>query len=148
MFLPRTANAERKASCMSEERQDIDVTGESASGKEANDELLINEKNLRRSVGKGINTPYAKVLLRVALLILVVGSIGVFATGVMRYSELQREKFSLEAQKAALSEEIEELKYLVEHPIDKDYIIRMAKEKLGLNLPGEIVYYNDTNDKK
>ena len=133
---------------MSEERQDIDVTGESASGKEANDELLINEKNIRRSVGKGINTPYAKVLLRVALLILVVGSIGVFATGVMRYTELQREKFSLEAQKAALSEEIEELKYLVEHPIDKDYIIRMAKEKLGLNLPGEIVYYNDTNDKK
>ena len=133
---------------MSEERQDIDVMGESASGKEANDELLINEKNIRRSVGKGINTPYAKVLLRVALLILVVGSIGVFATGVMRYTELQREKFSLEAQKAALSEEIEELKYLVEHPIDKDYIIRMAKEKLGLNLPGEIVYYNDTNDKK
>ena len=133
---------------MSEERQDIDVTGESALGKEANDELLINEKNIRRSVGKGINTPYAKVLLRVALLILVVGSIGVFATGVMRYTELQREKFSLEAQKAALSEEIEELKYLVEHPIDKDYIIRMAKEKLGLNLPGEIVYYNDTNDKK
>ena len=124
------------------------MTGESALGKEANDELLINEKNIRRSVGKGINTPYAKVLLRVALLILVVGSIGVFATGVMRYTELQREKFSLEAQKAALSEEIEELKYLVEHPIDKDYIIRMAKEKLGLNLPGEIVYYNDTNDKK
>ena len=124
------------------------MTGESASGKEANDELLINEKNIRRSVGKGINTPYAKVLLRVALLILVVGSIGVFATGVMRYTELQREKFSLEAQKAALSEEIEELKYLVEHPIDKDYIIRMAKEKRGLNLPGEIVYYKDTNDKK
>ena len=133
---------------MSEERQDIDVSGESASGKEANDELLINEKNIRRSLRNGINTPYAKVLLRVALLLLVVGSIGIFATGVMRYSELQREKFSLEAQKAALTEEIEELKYLVEHPIDKDYIIRMARDKLGLNLPGEIVYYNDTNGKK
>ena len=130
------------------ERQDIDGMGESASGREANDELLINEKNIRRSIGKGINTPYARVLLRVALLILLVGSIGLFATGVMRYSELQREKASLEAQKAALTEEIEELKYLVEHPIDRDYIIRMAREKLGLNLPGEIVYYNDTNDKK
>ena len=144
----RTANAERKASYMSEERQDIDGMGESASAKEANDELVINEKNIRTSVGKGINTPYAKVLLRVALLVLVVGSIGLFATGVMRYSELQREKASLEAQKAALTEEIEELKYLVEHPIDRDYIIRMAREKLGLNLPGEIVYYNDTNGKK
>ena len=98
MFLPRTANAERKASYMSEERQDIDGMGESASGKEANDELVINEKNIRTSVGKGINTPYARVLLRVALLLLVVGSIGLFATGVVRYTELQREKASLEAQ--------------------------------------------------
>lgn len=148
MALMMKGSAERKDSYMSMEKRDIDGMDESASGKEANDELVINKKNIRRSLGKGINTPYAKVLLRVALLILVVGSIGLFATGVMRYSELQREKASLEAQKAALSEEIEELKYLVEHPIDRDYIIRMAREKLGLNLPGEIVYYNDTNDKK
>ena len=122
--------------------------GESALGEEADDELLINEKNIRKSLNKGLSMPYARVLLRVMLSLLLVGSIGLFATGVMRYSELQRERRALEEQKAALTEEIEELKYLVEHPVDREYIIRMAREKLGLNLPGEIVYYNDTNDKK
>lgn len=130
------------------EKPDINGKGVSALGKEADDEQPITEKNLEKSIKRGFATPYAKVLLRVALSLLIVSSIGLFATGVMRYSELQREKQVLEQQKEALATEIEELKYLVDHPVDRDYIIRMAREKLGLNLPGEIVYYNDTNDKK
>ena len=143
-----TRNAERKGSCMSTEKRDIDGMGVSASVQGANEEQLITEKNLKKSIRRGISTPYARVLLRVALSLLLVSSIGLFATGVMKYSELQREKQVLEEQKEALATEIEELKYLVDHPVDRDYIIRMAREKLGLNLPGEIVYYNDTNDKK
>ncbi len=114
----------------------------------ADDALPITAKNIRISVNKGLSKSYAKVMLRVILVTLVVGSLALFAGGVIKYTELQREKESLELKKAELSEEVEELKYLLDHPIDGEYIIRMAREKLGLNLPGEIVYYNDTNDKK
>ena len=131
---------------MLNEEKDIDGKVASASEKENDSEKSFTAKNLERSIKKGVGTPYAKVLLRIALTFLVVSSLALFATGILRYSELQREKDALEKKVDALSEEIEELKYLVEHPIDKEYIVRMAKEKLGLNLPGEIIYYNDSNE--
>lgn len=117
-------------------------------GHAADDSLPITEKNLRISVSRGIRANYSRVILRVILGILVVGSLALFLSGIIKYTELQREKQSLEIKKAEIAEEVEELKYLLDHPIDGEYIIRMAREKLGLNLPGEIVYYNDTNDKK
>jgi cell division protein FtsB len=131
---------------MLNEEKDIDGKDASASEKKNDVRKDLTAKNLGRSIKKGIAMPYAKVLLRIALTVLVVSSLALFATGIMRYSELQREKEALEKRVDALSEEIEELKYLVEHPIDKEYIVRMAKEKLGLNLPGEIIFYNDSND--
>lgn len=131
---------------MLNEEKDIGEKVVSASEKENDAEKAITAKNIEKSIKKGVSTPYAKVLLRIALTVLVVSSLALFATGVMRYTELRREKDALEKRVDALSEEIEELKYLVEHPIDREYIVRMAKEKLGLNLPGEIVYYNDSND--
>ena len=133
---------------MLNEDKDIDVKDVSASEKENDAEKAFTAKNLERSIKKGVATPYARVLLRIALTFLVVSSLALFATGIMRYTELRREKEALEKRVDALSEEIEELKYRVDHPIDKEYIVRMAKEKLGINLPGEIVYYNDSNDKK
>lgn len=127
---------------------DTEKKEESALDLVADDSLPITAKNIRISVNKGLSKSYSKVMLRVILVTLVVGSLALFAGGVIKYTELQREKESLELKKAELSEEVEELKYLLDHPIDGEYIIRMAREKLGLNLPGEIVYYNDTNDKK
>lgn len=121
---------------------------EGASNDPAADELPITEKNIRISVSKGLSANYSKVLLRVILATLLIGSIALFISGVIKYTELQREKEALEIKKNDLTEEIEELKYFLDHPIDGEYIIRMAREKLGLNLPGEIIYYNDTNDKK
>ena len=58
------------------------------------------------------------------------------------------EKEALEYDKDRLTVEIEELKYLIDCPVDREYIVRVAREKLGLALPDEIVYYNDYNDPK
>ncbi len=130
------------------EEKDTGAKDVSASEKGNDAERDLTAKNLGKSIKKGVATPYARVLLRIVLTVLVVSSLGLFATGVMRYTYLMREKAALEEKLDALSEEVEELQYLVDHPIDKEYIVRMAKEKLGLNLPGEIVYYNESNDKK
>ena len=104
------------------------------------------EKNLERSIKTGLNAPYARVLLRLLLTVLLVSSLGLFVTGMMKYSALQREKAQLEERVEELEVEIEELKYLIDCPVDYEYIVRVAREKLGLHLPDEIVYYNDYNE--
>ena len=144
----RCQTAERKILCMSTESQGTEGPIESISALivEGTDEKT--EKSIEKSIKKGLNAPYAKVLLRLAISILLVASLSMFATGVLRYQELMREKAALEADKDRLTVEIEELKYLIDCPVDRDYIVRVAREKLGLALPDEIVYYNDYNDPK
>ena len=64
---------------------DLEKKDGSASGGDLIDvtELDLNEKNLEKSIKKGLSAPYAKVLLRLILVILVVTSIGMFVTGIM-----------------------------------------------------------------
>ena len=105
----------------------------------------ISEKNLEIAIKKGVRTPLVKVLLRSTLAILLVVSIGMFVTSLMKYSELQREKAALEQKVEEYQNEIERLEYLIDCPVDYDYIVRIAREKLNLYLPDDIIYYNDTN---
>lgn len=108
----------------------------------------LSERELETAIKKGLEAPYAKVLLRLLISVLLVTALGMFITGMMRYDELQRQKAVLEKDRDAIVAEIEELRYLIDCPIDYDYIVRVAREKLGLHLPDEIVYYNDYNDSK
>lgn len=104
------------------------------------------EKELGTALKIGLSTPFVKVVLRLIPAILIVVSLGMFVTGVMKYDELQGRKEELEKKVDAYEYEIEELRYLIDSPIDYDYIVRVAREKLNLHLPDEIVYYNDTNE--
>ena len=130
------------------EKPDIKEREESALPLSEDDISDINEKNLEKAIKKGLNAPYARVLIRLLLSILLVTSLGMFVTGIMKYNEFMREKAVLEEKRDQLSDEIDELRYLIDCPVDYDYIVRVAKEKLGLHLPDEIVYYNDYNDSK
>ena len=38
---------------------------------------------------------------------------------------------------------VEELQERLETPLDRDYIIRIARDKMGYALPNEIIFYND-----
>ena len=133
---------------MAKEEQDIELREGSISEIISRETDEKTEKDIERSIKKGINTPYAKVLIRLVIATLLVASIALFAAGVIKYQELVRKREALEEDKARLEDEIEELKYLLDCPVDREYIIRMAREKLGLNLPEEIVYYDDVNDPK
>ena len=50
----------------------------------------------------------------------------------------EREEYARE-----LSESIDELEYLVEMPLDDNYKIRIAREKLGMCFPDEIIFYGE-----
>ena len=104
------------------------------------------ERELERSIKKGMKTPHVKVVARILLLVLVITAIATFTTALMRYSELQREKEALEDKVNEYEAEVEKLEYLIDSPVDYDYIVRIAKEKLNLYLPDEIIYNNDTNN--
>ncbi|MBE6544470.1 MAG: septum formation initiator family protein [Ruminococcaceae bacterium] len=52
----------------------------------------------------------------------------------------------LEKQLAEQQERVEKLKYELDRPYDDEYAIEIARDKLNLHLPGEIVYYNGRSD--
>lgn len=85
-------------------------------------------------------------MLRLMLSLLIIVSVALFVTSILKYSEIEREKEALENKKEALELEVEELQYLIDCPVDYDYIVRVARERLNLHLPDEIVYYNDYNE--
>lgn len=102
---------------------------------------------LSQSVTEAVKRPMIATAGKLLLIALIIFAIIIFITGFIRYSELSDEKAALQAQISSKEEDIEEKEYLLDIPLtDKDYILRVAKEKLGLFLPGEIVYYSDLND--
>ncbi len=107
----------------------------------------LSEKNLEIAIKKGFRTPKIKVTVRLVLAALLIASTALFVTGLIRYSELMKERDALVQKVEEYEKNIEELEYLLDSPVDYDYIVRMAREKLGLHLPDEIIYYNDSNKK-
>ena len=70
--------------------------------------------------------------------------------GVVSIVKLQLEFNSLQVRRDALLAEIqntgermEMLQSSLDMPFDDEYIIKIAREKLNLRLPEEIVYYNN-----
>lgn len=139
---------------MSERAQDINETEELNSDAEADTDAVFEEYDainteplVAESVTAAVKRPLVATSLKFLLVGLLIFSVIVFIAGFIRYSELQNDKRALQEQIAEKQESIEESEYLLDVPItDRDYIIRIAKEKLGLFLPDEIVYYSDLND--
>ena len=113
--------------------------------REGLDEAIEGEKDLGKAISRGVKAPHIKVVARLLLATLIIVSIATFVTGLMRYSELQREKEALEEKIEEYEAEVERLEYLIDCPVDYDYIVRIAREKLNLYLPDEIIYHNDSN---
>ena len=86
------------------------------------------------------------LLMRVLLGVLVVVSIGIFANSVMRYNALMEEQRELEHKLASYEEMKEELQELLNSDYDYEYIVKIAKEQLGLYFPDEEIFYNDRNE--
>ena len=61
----------------------------------------------------------------------------------LAYNRLKMRRGVLAAEIQATSERIEMLQTTLDAPFDDEYIIKIAREKLNLRLPEEIVYYNN-----
>ena len=92
------------------------------------------------------NTSAAKlrgIIITVAISLLLVSSIITFVSKLVKYNELQDQKTALIKEICERKDSIEELKYWIDAPMDDDYIMKFAREKLDLFRADEIVFTND-----
>ena len=85
------------------------------------------------------------IFVRIAVIIVIVVCLITILKLQIQFNRLNEEKKLLQAQVEEYVEDIEELRAEIERPFDDEYVIRVAREKLGYHLPDEIIYYNDLN---
>lgn len=83
------------------------------------------------------------VIFRVFLIFLFIFSVVFFLWSMMKYNEIMDQKKENDAYIEQLSDEVSQLRYLVDAPLDDAYKIRIAREKLGMCFPDEIVFYSE-----
>ena len=83
------------------------------------------------------------VIIRIFLVLLMIFSVAFFLWSVMKYNEIMESKTEKEEYIAELNNDIDRLEYLVEAPLDDAYKIRVAREKLGMCFPDEIIYHTE-----
>lgn len=85
----------------------------------------------------------SSVVIRVFLLLLLLFSVTFFLWSVMKYNDIMEDKEEKEAYILELNNEIDKLEYLVNAPLDDAYKIRVAREKLGMCFPDEIIFHTE-----
>lgn len=82
-------------------------------------------------------------LFRTLLVIMLVLSFVFFATKLMEYNRLKQATEDVKEEIEKHESNVDDLKYLIDSPVDDAYIIRIAREKLGLVFPDEEIFYHD-----
>ncbi len=85
----------------------------------------------------------ASMLIQFFLIGLFLFSVVFFLWSMMQYNEIMKDKKEDEAYIEKLNDEIEELEYLLDAPLDDAYKIRIAREKLGMCFPDEIIFHTE-----
>ena len=83
------------------------------------------------------------LFIGVFLAFLFVFAVLFFLWSLMRYNKSNELKEEKEAYIEQLDDEVAQLRYLVDAPLDDAYKIRIAREKLGMCFPDEIVFHTD-----
>ena len=77
------------------------------------------------------------------LIFFLIFSIVYFLWSLMQYNEAMEKKEEKEEYVKELRNDIQQLQYMVDAPLDDEFKIRVAREKLGMCFPDEIIYYGD-----
>lgn len=80
------------------------------------------------------------IIIAVAVCLLVIVAIINFVSQIAKFNELQARKEKLLEEKYETENNIEELEYWLAAPMDDDYIMKFAREKLELYRADEIVF--------
>ena len=83
------------------------------------------------------------IVIRAFLLLLLIFAVAFFMWSIMRYNEIMKDKEEKAEYILQLKDDSDRLEYLVDAPLDDAYKIRVAREKLGMCFPDEIIYHTE-----
>ena len=83
------------------------------------------------------------IALKLAVLIFAIFCAATIVRLQLKNNSIKDDVVELEKQIQAEEESNNELKNKIDEPFDEDYIIEIAKDKLNLRLPEEVIFYND-----
>ena len=107
-------------------------------------EIAVNETSGSTSNDAEIETKLGLSMLgKVALSVLIAVSLIISISCLMKFNQLEAERKELEAELAEYNEAIREIQEIINSPMDDEYIIQQAKDKLGYYFPDENIYYQD-----
>ena len=93
------------------------------------------EKQSKISFGK-----IRSIFVAAAVSLLLIVALVNFVSVLVEYNEIQARKEQLLAEIDDTKDNIEELEYWLEAPMDDDYIMKFAREKLDLYRADEVVF--------
>ena len=105
--------------------------------------MAYGEKNAEMSEKRIPTIKLRRIIITVAICLLLVSSIITFVSKLVKYNELQDQKAALIKEICERKDSIEELKYWIDAPMDDDYVMKFAREKLDLFRADEVVFTND-----
>jgi cell division protein FtsB len=83
------------------------------------------------------------IIVRAFLILLLVFAVVYFLWSLMQYNDAMEKKIEKEEYVAKLKDDIQRLEYMVDAPLDDEFKIRIAREKLGMCFPDEIIFYGE-----
>ncbi|MBP3314439.1 MAG: septum formation initiator family protein [Clostridia bacterium] len=83
------------------------------------------------------------MIVRIFLGFLLVFAVVYFLWSLMQYNDAMKTKEEKQAYVESLRDEIQRLEYMVDAPLDDEFKIRIAREKLGMCFPDEIIFYGE-----
>ncbi len=86
------------------------------------------------------------LFVKLALLVLSVFCFVTIITLQLENNSLLTEAAALENQIQACNVYIDELQATLDAPMDEEYVANIAREKLGLRYPQEVVFYSDDSE--
>ena len=88
----------------------------------------------------------SNIIIKLGAIIFVIIGIFTVARLEMIYNDIETTRRELEQQYLHNQELIEELERELGAEFNNDYVIKIAKEKLNLCMPEEVIFYNDLID--
>ena len=101
----------------------------------------MNERKAKTNRAKG-----RMLVLTLAVCLLLTVAVINFISVLAEYNETMAEKEELLSRINATKENIEELEYWIDAPMDDEYIVKFAREKLGLYRADEVVFVGNAEE--
>lgn len=84
--------------------------------------------------------------IKLAVIVLALVCAVIVVKNKIEVNSLAERKSELEVKVAADEEKVGELQNRLDTPLDREFIAALAKEKLNLVMPDEVVFYNDLSE--